>query len=560
MDNTLHQRSYLLELTNYARTAPFLTASASCALFLILTRLWTGFVKARRQSNTGPPEKQVPILPYWLPYVGHAISFAWSFDDMLAYGRDITTDGIFGLRIMGSTHNFVLMPSLAKQIFLQRPAALTSDDFIHWIHDKYFGDGGAARKIGHDNYHAVHQTLTSLMKEAFLKPATDRTAQLVEERTPHMFTLSTNLASQNEWERCAGAVAMEKSAVEVNLFKLTMNFVGDIAGTVLMGKAFLDNNPGIMQDLWTFDSGFNALLTGVPVITRGLTKATNARARINSAVHEWNHAVTNMLDGKEVDAKWNDLSDVSETMRLRLRALQKVDADNPFAIASNVAVYWGLMVNANKVIFWMLLHIISNPDLLETVRKEIKPYAQVTRSGFDSLKLDVEGLLKSCPILKSCFFESMRLYTAGVSYKKVLQNVTLTESAEDAATFGKPRPQTYHIKTGDFLIIPEATLQTDPRLWKDPSVFWPERYLVPDEKDPQKTKVDSLHLFAFGGGPSVCKGRIFAEREVLIFVAALISVWDFTPVGKWTIPKSSYNGTGSANPKSDLRVRMSRRV
>lgn len=121
----------------------------------------------------------------------------------------------------------------------------------------------------------------------------------------------------------------------------------------------------------------------------------------------------------------------------------------------------------------------------------------------------------------------MRLYTAGVSYKKVLQDVTLSESAEDAATFAKPRAQTYHIKKGDFLVIPEATLQTDPRLWKEPSKFKPERFLIPDEKDPKKMKADSLHLFAFGGGHSVCKGRFFAEREVLILVAGLISVWVF---------------------------------
>lgn len=155
----------------------------------------------------------------------------------------------------------------------------------------------------------------------------------------------------------------------------------------------------------------------------------------------------------------------------------------------------------------------------------------------------------------------MRIYTAGTSYKKVLQDLDLTESAEDAARFGKPRPQKYHVKAGDFLVIPEATLQMDDRLWKDPSVFKPERYLVLDEKDPKKITVDMLHLFAFGGGHSVCKGRFFAEREVMIFVAGLISVWDFTPVGgKWDIPKRFYNGTGSANPKSQVRVRMSRRI
>lgn len=53
------------------------------------------------------------------------------------------------------------------------------------------------------------------------------------------------------------------------------------------------------------------------------------------------------MNGKEVDEKWNDFSDISETMRLRLRALQQIESDEKFAVASNVAVYWGLMVNAS---------------------------------------------------------------------------------------------------------------------------------------------------------------------------------------------------------------------
>jgi hypothetical protein len=68
------------------------------------------------------------------------------------------------------------------------------------------------------------------------------------------------------------------------------------------------------------------------------------------------------------------------------------------------------------------------------------------------------------------------------------------------------------------------------------------------------------HLNAFGGGHSVCKGRYFAEREVLIFVAGLLNTWDFAPSGKgWEQPGKHYNGTGTANPKRNVRVRISKR-
>lgn len=110
----------------------------------------------------------------------------------------------------------------------------------------------------------------------------------------------------------------------------------------------------------------------------------------------------------------------------------------------------------------------------------------------------------------------MRLYTVGTSYKEVLQPVTLTESPEDAAA----------------------------------------RFLVEDSQT-----ADIKHLTPFGGGHSVCKGRAFAEREVLIFVAAFVATWEFEPVGAgWEIPGKAYNGTGTANPTGPVRVRVARRV
>src|SRR4051794_27538354 len=99
----------------------------------------------------------------------------------------------------------------------------------------------------------------------------------------------------------------------------------------------------------------------------------------------------------------------------------------------------------------MLLHIISSPELLSTIQEEIAPFAKFSAET-GKLDLDVDSLVKSCPVFKAAFAETMRSYTAGVSYKKVLQDVTLTESVEDAATLGKPIPQTYHISKGNFLV------------------------------------------------------------------------------------------------------------
>ncbi|KAK0107288.1 hypothetical protein ONS95_003987 [Cadophora gregata] len=454
----------------------------------------------------------------------------------------------------------VLMPSLVHQLFGKRSTVLSGQDFLGWIFTKYFGDGGATANMDSKMFQTVHQSINSLLKEPFLSSATEKTVRLVETHTPTLISFGSKATAQAVWESMANIVRDGKSA-EVDLFPLMMNFVADVATNVLMGDAFLKNNPGITQDLWEFDSKFNALLNGIPGIAPGLGKAKAARKRLNSAISEWNHAAMDTMNGKQVDEKWTDMSDISESMRNRLVSLQNIDAPEPFAIAQNLAIYWGLMVNANKINFWMLLHIISSPKLFSTIREEIAPFAKFA-SDAEHLKVDIDSLLKHCPVLKATFFETMRFYTSGLSYKKVLQDVILTESAEDAATFGKPMPQTYHIAKGNFLVIPHAVMQMDPRIWDRPTEFNPHRFLVPDGTTPNRMRAEMGNLHSFGGGASVCKGRFFAEREALIFTAGLLVTWDFSPVdgGQWKIPGKSYNGTGSANPKGNVRVRMRRRV
>lgn len=476
------------------------------------------------------------------------------------------------------------MPSLVKEYFLQRPTVLSNDDFITFIHDRYFGDKGECARMPSEDFHAVHRTLNTLMKEPFLSTATDSMVGLIQDNIHDMFSFSADPAKQRHWER-AGRAIPDGNIVDVDLFPMSMNYVGDIAGEILMGRALFKNYPNVLDDLWVFDNAFNALLTGAPPVTRRLSNARAARARLITAFTEWKVAMLKTFRGEDPGHKWRDMSDVSETMKTRVRTLEGLPTSDLHNAATNIAVYWGLMVNANKVSYWLLLHIISNQPLLAAIREEIAPFAKTSDSSDGkppSLTLDAMGLFKSSPLFKASFYETMRLYTAGTSYKKVLEPLTLTESAADAELFGKPLPQSYHIPEGSFLVIPHSAMQTDHRLWADPERFDPMRFLIDggeekvgldnDKKDrgageiykiSRDAKVDIKHLRPFGGGHTVCKGRTFAEREVLVFVAAWLAVWDFSPADPtgWKIPGKTYNGTGSASPTGQkVRVSVRRRA
>lgn len=87
MGTSLHTNDILLSLRARAQASPIFSVFLLCSLLVLFTRLRTGYSNSKQQSQVTASQKPIPILPYWLPYIGHAPSFAWSFDDLLTKGR-----------------------------------------------------------------------------------------------------------------------------------------------------------------------------------------------------------------------------------------------------------------------------------------------------------------------------------------------------------------------------------------------------------------------------------------------------------------------------------------
>ena len=109
--------------------------------------------------------------------------------------------------------------------------------------------------------------------------------------------------------------------------------------------------------------------------------------------------------------------------------------------------------------------------------------------------------------------------------------------------------------------IHHGAMQRDGRYWSDPDKFIPKRfYVADDDKESSMVTVDMGNMKVFGGGATMCKGRAFAEREVLAFAAAIIATWDIeTRDGKWIHPGRRV-ASAAVMPKNDVRVRMRRRA
>lgn len=462
------------------------------------------------------------------------------------------------------------MPSIVQQIFAQKGQILNKRKTLEWFMRTTFDDQNATVKEA-EAFEGHHHGLNAMLKEEFTNEATGRTVKSLQDEAARLVTsepYSTPDAGRDMelWEEAANVKFNEDGSFEADFFQLVVNFMGQIVIDNMWGKSLIRNHPQLQQDLWGFDAGVHHLVTKLLTnVTAAGRRAVAARGRLNIAMQEWHEAVALKQAGEKYDSsKWGDFNDISAIMGQRAKIWTEHKASPVLQRTNDVGVLWGVNVNSNKNVFWMLLQIYSKSTLLSDIREEIAPYVHLSRSGertaegFPKLEIDVEGLTHNCPIIKASFYETMRMHMAGLGVRDVIQDVTLRESASDAAKFGKRKPQAYVIPKGATLVLSNGTMQMDQRIFAEPEKFIPERFM--EEGVDGKVKVTMKNLNVFGGGLYKCKGRYFAEKEVLIFASSILVMWDLGAVvgEEVRVPEMGLGGA-SRSPKEDIRVRLTRR-
>lgn len=102
--------------------------------------------------------------------------------------------------------------------------------------------------------------------------------------------------------------------------------------------------------------------------------------------------------------------------------------------------------------------------------------------------------------------ESMRMYPpAWILVREALRDSTLGE---------------YLIPSGANIVMSQYVSHHDPRFFKDPEKFEPERWT-----NEFKDKLPKFAYFPFGGGPRSCVGEPFAWTEGVLLLATIARKW-----------------------------------
>ncbi|KAG8859980.1 hypothetical protein FRC20_011711 [Serendipita sp. 405] len=142
------------------------------------------------------------------------------------------------------------------------------------------------------------------------------------------------------------------------------------------------------------------------------------------------------------------------------------------------------------------------------------------------------------------FYETLRLFPSVASYPKyAAEDSTFVTYSND----GKNTPIPVFVPKGELIVIDVMALHYNPKYWKDPHEFRPERFMGDYNRDA---------FYPFAAGPRACMGRRsvaylysenergfipfpwpfsrFAEIEALTFLANLVIAYRFegTPLSE----------------------------
>ncbi|KAJ9321968.1 hypothetical protein DTO027B5_8798 [Paecilomyces variotii] len=166
--------------------------------------------------------------------------------------------------------------------------------------------------------------------------------------------------------------------------------------------------------------------------------------------------------------------------------------------------------NTRKTAFWMLTY--RNPSYIEPLRKE-------TTAAFNGDRLvDLGHIHKNCPLLKSLWFETLRMASNATSVRLVNKDTIIGNRI---------------LRKGNRIMIPYRLLHFDQTVY-GPNVcsFKPEGFVGANAE--KLTRGDSWR--PLGGGKTMCNGRHMAKRATLIFLSIVLRRFDIVIVGEGKLP------------------------
>lgn len=241
----------------------------------------------------------------------------------------------------------------------------------------------------------------------------------------------------------------------------------------------------------------------------------------------------------------------NELIRCRERVALQWGLSYENMATSDLTILSSAATNTVPTAFYLMCFIFADGCLLTDLREEIsKIVTQTEEDGRTTLLFDHTMIEAHCPLLVSCYYETLRLNKVGTSIRVVLADTMLANQ--------------YLLRKGSLVQIVTGVLHYDTHTWgDDANIFNARRFFNKDTLAKEVKKAQNQAFIPFGGGKAMCPGRFLAFAEVTSFAAMMVHCFDLTTVdgGALYIPEKKLlkMGLGSTWPKEDIDVLIRRR-
>ncbi|RBI87638.1 cytochrome [Rhodosalinus halophilus] len=145
-----------------------------------------------------------------------------------------------------------------------------------------------------------------------------------------------------------------------------------------------------------------------------------------------------------------------------------------------------------NAIAWGLYLFALHPEMQRRIREEVLSVRPSGPVGFE----DLEHL----PLLRAHVKETLRLYPSAAFFAR--------DAADDLTVDG------FDIARGDALFFSVYSIHRNARLWDEPDLYRPARFMGP--------AIPRGQYIPFGDGPRICIGAQYAETEIMILMASVL--------------------------------------
>ncbi|KAK5175738.1 uncharacterized protein LTR77_000877 [Saxophila tyrrhenica] len=499
---------------------------------------------ATRNGKAGKMTIQPPQIPYTIPFLGNALGFLDTtpgrfWVDLFKWHP--RSSGACTLLLGGRRTHILYTPTVISAMFKDK--TLKRDVFEEELYQKVFVMPEDQLNYAISGKHSEHEMNAAYMTRP----------ERVNELTVHFTRVLEEVLDKDAEE------IVTKDGI--GLYNWLRDRMFTASTTALFGEEFFKYYPNYCEDFFYFDMQFMSFFFGFP-----MREASRRREQTFEKLQAWSKAMHEKSGGTPVDPEgpaWEPLfgSRLNRARQINYKE-RKLNARSSSAL--DLGITFGLSSNVIPATGWMLMNILNpkgDPNLLGRVLAELKEAEKSDGS------IDVPVLINQ-PLIQSIWTETLRLYADVLITRNATQDTVLPMD-EDGKTF-------IQLKKGDNVFAPSWIGHRDPEAWADDraptETFYADRFLQPDPQNPEKMVFSMTAVgkfYPFGGGRTICPGRVFAKQEALGALAMILLRFDFEVLGfvdkdgkgteEFVQPALVYPGTAALAPGGDMKVRMRRR-